>query len=291
MHVYGVDKGQLQRMNYAERRALADRLRNSKLAKLAKLVGAFRMFGDAERRRRIKHAPSEVHDVTMGNDLLKLLPGELTNLAIPELEEQFWLRWAKGGLLQKEVRGPERAGQGPIIFVCDESGSMSSALDASGNSCEAWSKAVALSLCDQARRDKRDFTYIGFASGGEQWETTFPGGKTTVEGVMEFTEHFFGGGTEYTKPLGRAMEIIADYEKRSKVKPDIVFVTDADCQVPQEFKDAWNELKKRADVKCFGIQIGGSGYYNDMKDLVDRCITIGRENANPAGIKELFRGI
>lgn len=288
---YGVEKGELKRMSYEQRKRLSERLNKQRMAKLAKLVGAFRMRGDAERRRSVKHAPAEIYDLRLGNDLTSLVSSEWTQMAVPETEDLFWLRFAKGELLNWEKRGPERAGQGPILIVCDESGSMDSALDAEGNTREAWSKAVTLALCDQARRENRDLTYIGFASRGQQWEVAFPKGKQPLESVIDLTEHFFAGGTDYEGPLTRAMEIISDYSKRGHVKPDVVFITDAECSVGREFIDAWNQVRDVADVRCYGIQIGGSGRYNDMAELSDRLIQIERLNATPEGVTELFRTI
>lgn len=288
---YGVGAGQLQQMPFEERRALAERLNQNRLGDLAKLLGAFRPFADGERRRKVKHAPAEVFDYQLSNDLTRLTPAELTALAVPELEDHFWVRWAQHELLTTKIRGPENLGQGPIIVVCDESSSMGMPLDAQGNTREAWSKAVSLALCDQARRGKRDFTYIGFASESQVWRIDFPGGVTPIEKVIEFTEHFYSGGTAYERPLTDAMTLIEEYEKVGKPKPDIVFITDDDCYVSPEFVTQWCELKERAEVTVFGIQIGGSGYRNTMAQLADRVINIDQLNATPEGVKELFRGI
>lgn len=291
MSAFGVDKGQLQKMDYAQRKALSERLHKSRMAKLAKIVGAFRMRGDAERRRSVKHTPAEIFDVRLGSDLTSLVGSEHLNMAVPETEDLFWLRFVKNELLTWDKKGPERAGQGPILVLCDESGSMGAQLDAEGNTREAWSKAVTLALIDQARREKRDFTYIGFASHREMWEQAFPQGQQDLESVIALTEHFFAGGTSYEEPMTRAMEIISEAAKRGHTKPDVVFITDAECSVRPEFKDAWNEVRQAADVRCYGIQIGGSGRYSDMADMSDRCIQIERLNASPEGVADLFRTI
>lgn len=288
---YGVEPGELQRMPFEERRKLAERLNRGRIAHLANLLGQFRPFADAERRRKVKYAPAEVYDYELGNDLTRITPSEMTALAVPELEDQFWMRWASHELLMRKVRGPDNQGQGPIIVVCDESGSMTAALDAEGNTREAWSKAVSLALCDQAKRGKRDFTYLGFASQYQQYRIDFPNGVTPIEKVIEFTEHFFSGGTYYERPLTMAMEIVDEYAKAGKPKPDIVFITDDDCQVSDQFVEQWRVVKDKADVSVFGIQIGGSGYYNTMVHLADHVINIDRLNANPEGVKELFRTI
>jgi len=291
MAAYGVDDGELQRMSYEERRALAEDLDKEKLREFAKMLGPFRMTGDTERRRKILHAPGEVVDVKFGNDLTKLMPQELNNLVIPELEESFWIRYARHALMLKETRGTERAGKGPIMVVCDESDSMSTVLDAQGNTREMWSKAVSLALCDQAKRDKRDFIYIGFSSASQQFRMDFPGGVAPIRKVIEFVEHFFAGGTHFETPLSQAMEIVDDYLKAGKPHPDIVFVTDGECRVKPEFVTEWREMRDRADARCYGFQIGGSPYAHQMKDLVDRSVSLSKLNAHPEGVADLFRTI
>lgn len=285
------DSDELRHMSFEERRALAERLDSDKLKRLAALVGAFRQFADAERRRKVKHQPEEVVSVTMGNDLTKLTPSEMTNLAVPELEDLFWIRWARHALLQKELEGVDKAGQGPVIVVCDESASMGQKVDAAGNTREAWSKAVSLALCDQARRGGRDFVYIGFAAANQQWQIDFPGGVAPIEKVMQFAEHFYSGNTSYVEPLTRAMDVIRSYDKLGKPKPDVVFITDDECRVPGEFVEQWRALRDAADVRCYGIQIGGDPYANNLKDLADRCIGLSKLNASPEGMQELFRTI
>ena len=286
----GLGPGQLQRMSFEERRRLTERLRKSRMDKLAKLIGSFRAFGDAERRRKIRHAPAEVHEYKLSNDLNKLVPEELNNLAVPELEEHFWVRWAGHELLTREVRGPEKAGQGPIIVVCDESGSMGSDLDGAGNTCEAWSKAVALALADQAKRNKRDFHYVGFSSGYTPlYEKHFPKGQGSLDDVMDFVEHFLNGGTEFVTPLTRAAEIIEQYEARHMARPDVVFITDGYAGVPQQFIEEWHARLDRLDARCYGIQVGGAEVTDVLRALSHRTININRLNANPEGVQELFR--
>lgn len=289
---YGMEPGDLKKMDFESRAKLVEKLDNEKITRFANLAGQFRMYADAERRRKVVHAPAEIYDVELGNNLSRLVASERNALAIPELEDQFWLRFAKQGLLQWKTRGPEHQGKGPIIVVCDESGSMGAPLDQEGNTREAWSKAVSLALCDQAKRGKRDFIYVGFSSGGQVWETHFEGGDAPVDQVIEFAGHFFGGGTSYEQPLTRAMEIIGEYADAHKPAPDVVFISDDECRVGQEFIDWWGKAKDAADVKCYGLQVGGgSGYSNAMGALVDQAITIDRLAADPEALSDLFRQI
>ena len=49
-------------------------------------------------------------------------------------------------------------------------------------------------------------------------------------------------------------------------------------------------MRTSADVRCYGVQIGGSPN-SIMRSLVDRAISLDRLNANPAGMAELFQTV
>jgi uncharacterized protein with von Willebrand factor type A (vWA) domain len=290
---YGDAVGDVRTMSFEERRALAEKINKSRLAQLAAIIGPHRFYADAERRRKVKHAPDEVYDVSMGNDLTKLVPGELTNLAVPELEEMFWLRWSKHALLQQEKRGTEKAGMGPVIVVCDESWSMGDKdqpVDDEGNTREAWSKAVSMALADAARRGKRDFTYIGFSSEGQQWQRTFTGGAMTIDDLIEFTSHFFNGGTSYEEPLAMAMNQVEEYERLGKGKADIVLITDDECKVSPSFIDQYADLRRRTETSLYGLQVG-EPKFGTLKTLADRTMSITKLTSSPEALRDLYRSI
>ena len=292
---FGVEDGELKMMDFAERAALAKTLRGNRLAKFAKLIGQFRTFAAAEARRKIKHAPSEISGMQQGNDLTRLVPAELLNLAIPETEDDFWERYATSQLWQWELTGTERMGKGPIIAVCDESGSMGSADMGGGATREAWSKAFVLALYDQARREKRDFHYIGFSSASQVWHTQFPngGGKASLPAVVTMTEHFWGGGTNYERPLTKAVEIVEDYGTRDLPKPDVVFITDDDYgSLDEGFMRRWNAAKNDLQMRCFGVGLhirGRAGALASVSDNVRLLASLA--NGGPDAVADIFRTI
>lgn len=290
MAAHGLGDGDLQRMSFGERKALAERIKRSRMAKFAKMIGSTREFANAERRRKIKHAPEEFVDFEVGNDLTRLAPSEVVNLAIPEIEELFWLRHARHQLLLRK-KGSRKLRQGPIVVVCDESWSMTTPLDTEGNTREAWSKAITLSLLDQAKRGGRDFYYIGFASPNEQWRLDCPKGVAPIEKVLEFTEHFFGGGTEYERPLTMALELIEEALAQGRDRPDVVFLTDDECMTRDEFVETFREARVRADAHVYGIQLGPAKVSSTMRALCDRVIPVSSLVTLPEAAKDLFRQI
>jgi uncharacterized protein with von Willebrand factor type A (vWA) domain len=286
---FGVEDGVLQRMSFEERNRLADKLRNNRLAQFRKLLGQFRNIQAAESRRKVEHAPSEIVGVTLGGDLTRLTGSEMMNLAAPETEDDFWRRYADRELQQYKLEGKEKVGQGPIIVVCDESGSMGQAV--MGGTAEAWSKALALALCEQAKQGKRDFIYIGFSSARQQYRVDFPGGKADLEKVIDFTEHFFGGGTHYEEPLRQAGTIIMEYAQDKKPKPDIVFITDDEYgSMDDAFMEWWAEVKKATSMRCFGIAIG-CGTSGALGQVSDNTREVSELMSDPSMTADLFRTI
>lgn len=254
MAAFGVEPGEVKSMDARERMALATNLRGNRLAKFAKLLGQFRKVQQAEERKRVTDTASEVHGIKRSNDLMRMTTSEYMNFADPTLELLMKLRWATHQLNTYDVRGKERQGQGPIIAVVDESGSMS-ATDVAGGSREAWSKALALALCEQARKRNRTFTYIGFSSAGQQRVIRFPDGKAPLEKVLDMTEGFLNGGTNFEKPLLLALKEIESLGDQPK--PDIVMITD-DAYGPMDpkFMHQWNKAKDKLSLKCYGIALG-----------------------------------
>lgn len=291
MFAFGVDPGTLQQMDVAQRMALAEKLRNNRLAQFAKLLGQFKAVQQAESRKRVVNAASEVHNITTGDDIARIATPELLNFADETLEDLMWARWSEQQLVINDVRGKENLGQGPIIAVVDESWSMS-AQDVAGGTREAWSKALALALCDQAKRRKRDFIYIGFGSPTEQYVVEFLGGNTPIDKVIGMTEHFFAGGTHYEKPLLMALKIATERsEVRDQQRPDIVFITDDQYgSMDEEFMHAWNTAKDKTSLKCYGIAIGCS-VGAALAAVSDNVREITALVSDPQAVGDLFRTI
>ncbi len=265
---FGLEAGTLQRMDFAERRNLMQRLRKNRIAKFADLLGAFRSFAEAAWRRNVAGVPSETAGVTLGDDLTRLVTSELENLAIPVLSTDFYRRYASRELLVWEVKGRERQGRGPIVALVDESGSMQCA-DVGGVTREAWSKALVLALAETAHRQNRPMFYIGFSSPGQIWVAHLRPGDLGI--TIEVTEHFWGGGTHYEGALDAALQFCEQYHADTgKGRPDIVFVSDdAYTYIDAAYLAKWNEARERLSMVCQGVLIGVSGQSGAMEQLCD----------------------
>jgi uncharacterized protein with von Willebrand factor type A (vWA) domain len=257
MRAWGVGPGQLERMPYAERAQLAERLRSGRIGQFAELIGRFRQMAVGERDRRVENAPGELVGITLGDDLTRVVPSELAHLGIPALRAVFAARYAEAQLMQYDSRGEQYTGQGAIIACIDTSFSMSVPVG-SGVTGEAWAKACALALLDQARAARRDFVGILFSSENEVSVHPFPASQPVdIADVIAFAETYYGGGTDFEAPLTVAVDQLdSEFNDDGRPRGDIVLITDGECDVTEDWMRGWNDARHLLGFRCFGIAIG-----------------------------------
>lgn len=257
MRAWGVGPGELERMPFDQRARLAERLRTGRLAQWAELIGRFRQMASGERARKVENAPGELVGVTLGNDLSRVIPSELANLGLPELRAVFAVRYAAGELMLYDSQGEQTTGQGAIIACVDTSHSMYEA-GPGGVTREAWAKACALALLDQARDAGRDFVGILFSAADKIQVFRFPAGRPAgIDQVLDFAETFLGGGTSYQAPLTAAGALLGEeFNAAARTRGDIVMITDDECGVTEEWMRGWNDAKHLLGFRVFGVAIG-----------------------------------
>lgn len=265
MTLFGSEPGELRRMDAAARLALAERLHAiPDFKKFADLVGMMqRMTEEMNEKRTVYYAQEEIYDVTVGAHLERLLPSELLALAEPLMEPIFYQNYIDEHLLEYAFKGQEKVGKGGIIYCMDCSGSMQ-------GQREQWAKATGLATLNIAKMQKRPFYGIHFAS--EREIKTFDFRKpedVTMNRVLDYAEHFFGGGTDFTVPLTKALRLLQDEEKaKGSVEGDIVFVTDGQAYLSPEFLAMFHAEQERLQFRVWGIMIGG---HTTMEPLHSLC--------------------
>lgn len=254
---WDLSPAQLRRMNFAERAAVAQQMRNHRMAEFAHLIGRFRRIAAEMRAQQVKDVPGQITGITAGADLLRLVPNELTNLVTPVTRALFAARMLTGQLIIRETSGTDNEGRGAIIACVDGSFSME-AKHAQGITREVWAKAVSLTLLDQARAERRDFVGIHFAGPGTIEVFRFPRTEhVPIERVLAFGDHFFRGGTHFETPLSAAQEILeAEFNATGRQRGDIVFITDGACQVSAEWEAAWHDAKRRLAYRAYAVGLG-----------------------------------
>ncbi|NUS90288.1 MAG: VWA domain-containing protein, partial [Streptomyces sp.] len=257
MRAWGVGPGELERMPFDQRARLAERLRTGRLAQWAELIGRFRQMAGGERARKVENAPGELVGVTLGDDLSRVIPSELANLGLPELRAVFAVRYAAGELMLYDSQGEQTTGQGAVIACVDTSHSMYEA-GPGGVTREAWAKACALALLDQARHAGRDFVGILFSAADKIQVFRFPAGRPArIDRILDFAETFLGGGTSYQAPLTAAGALLEEeFNDAARTRGDIVMITDDECGVTEEWMRGWNDAKHRLGFRVFGVAIG-----------------------------------
>jgi uncharacterized protein with von Willebrand factor type A (vWA) domain len=255
---------------------------NPKLKRLAALVGRMRPQAMALRRRTLERSSEEVHDVELAGTLERLLPPELLALRHPGLRRDFARRLIEGQLLAYRLHGTDRHGRGPMIVCLDGSSSMA-------GDKEIWSKAVALTLLEIARRQRRLFRFVCFASRETPLYTLDlnPREHHTVQAdrAFDLAEYFPGGGTDFETPLDAATGTLGGARYR---RGDVVLITDGECRVSPEWLARFRAEKKRLDFSLYSVLIDvGSSSAHTLADFSDRVTSV--SELTDAGVRDLFR--
>ena len=280
LEAWGDEAGELRKGDPAKARQYAERIRNSKkLRELAKLVGRLKRLALNKAKSKAE-ARAEVVDVTHGRDLKNLLPSERRRLAHSLTQQGFLRDYANSQLLVFVKRDKETQGRGPIVVCEDGSGSME-------GDKELWAKAVSLALAEVARFQKRSFAWIHFGARHSPISVEVAtGGKVTPELMFKIAETFLdASGTDFETPLAEAKEII---EKEEFKRADIVFITDGECAVSDQFLDSFRETKRKREFQVVGvlINIGGSCSEASVAEFADNLVLVSQLSAGEAG--EIF---
>lgn len=277
---WGIDPSDaaLARVPLKDRLALVQRLTTPKMKKLAEIVGRFRNLARAKARERVKHERDEVHSITMGNDLARVLPAELAALAHPLRRLDFYRRFTEGQLLQYDLRTRQREKRGPMIVLVDASGSMN------GNPMD-WAVATALALVDTAYRQKRRAAVIYFDTQILR-EIEFTSGDRDIEKIVEVAGQAARGGTDYRPALSRALAMIQDGGGYKRA--DVVMVTDGVCKVDDGFLSMFVSAKEMLDFKVWSVLIGADPY-KELSRWSDRVWPVRQLTEETAG--ELFEEV
>lgn len=249
------------------------RIKNSQtIRSIVRRAGAYRMAARSKQKRLFKHGIDEIVDVELDDELDRAFPDELAQLCSgDELMEDLALqRLLESKMLCERLHAPEAVGRGPIVVVCDESGSMM------GEPNE-MSKAFALSMGWIARYQKRFICFVSFSGGNNGEYLAMPPNQWDDSALMDWIEHFYGGGTSVQVPL---VELPRKWEELGcpKGKTDVICITDGVLNVPDEIRESYLAWKAENNVKLYSIMLDAHGYFNGgdksrnhMELISERC--------------------
>jgi uncharacterized protein with von Willebrand factor type A (vWA) domain len=271
-HDFSREFGQGGRVAAGARLELGRRLaRNKKLGELARMVGRFKQDARALKRKTLERGVAEAYDIELGSELGRLIPAELLAMHHPVLKRDFHRRVLEGTVLQYRLRDAEQKGKGPMVVCIDVSSSMQ-------GDKEMWSKAVALTLMDIARRQRRLFRAVMFSSGDVSLKVLDLNRERRYQPdlnkVVEMAEYFPGGGTDFETPIDAAVELLG--EKKLK-RGDIVIITDGESQVSPEWLARLRERKDELDFSIFAVLVDvGSAETSSLARFADRITSVKR---------------
>lgn len=221
--------------------ALAEKIgAHKELQRIADLVGRFRHIAMKKQKSKYKHT-MERKNISMGHEVSRLLPTELANYVMDHSKKDFLRRFSESQTLVFDRKGKGRKGKGPMIICLDESSSMTS--------IKEHSKAFCIALLTIAKKQKRDFAIIPFASTVGKVQI-FRKGQASTHDLLTFSNSFLGGGTNYERPLRESLNILVQSEFN---EADIVFVTDGSSFLSTRFIDEFNATKKKKKFECTAV--------------------------------------
>ncbi len=284
---WGVDRGELVRMNAKERFDLAKKLSTPAMRQLADMIGAFRLQFNQEQERRTTDVPHEIVDVTQGDSLENMLPDELLRLTDEDFENEFYKDFLERNLAQYKLEGTERLGKGGIIACTDSSGSMRGAK-------HTFATATAMALLHFARKEKREFRWIHFATAHEIAEFDFTDPASfKMDRMIEAAELFFrGAGTDFEAPLELALSRLEEENARTGVvRADIVFITDGQARVSDRWMENFKAAQERLKFAVWGVMIGGRREAEPLFSICDTKVVSVHDLASGDDITQVMRGL
>jgi uncharacterized protein with von Willebrand factor type A (vWA) domain len=257
MDGWGIGQGNVRNMPIEDRVELAKLLQTDKLKKMAQLLGRLRRLAIHKQKTKLTQARDEIHSITRGNDISRLLPQELGTLRHPLAKKDFQKRFLEHDLAQYDLKGNEKHGKGPVIVCVDNSGSMD-------GEREIWSKAVALALLEIATMQKRHYACIHFGDAEDPLEITeiAPNDPNTFRKAIGIASYFLGGGTDFEQPLSACCELIRKSEFK---KADVVFITDGAAVISDAFQKEFDAAKKQKEFGVTTVLIHASPDENTEK--------------------------
>lgn len=264
---WGLGTGENCQVAFQNKKDAIERIRrSSKLHKLTDLVGKFKESAIVEQKKKAKHGAVEIKGVTTGDKIQDTLPSDRMNLCNDITKGDFYRRMSEHGLLQYSKESNKQKNKGPIIVCVDTSGSMQ------GDE-EIWSKALTVGILEVAQMQKRDFACIIYSSHADK-PIVIKKDEIAPQKIIDCAERFHNGGTSFEAPLNEALELIKDSTFKNA---DIVFITDGDCYVSDNFSRKFKQIKEDKDFKTLGVLVNmGCGHVSDssLKEFCDNITLV-----------------
>lgn len=273
IEAWGLEEAELYRQGIPETMGLLERMkRNAALKKFAGLLGRIRRIAARKAKAKVAGEGARITVPETGRDIKRAQRSELMALVNPALRAKALQRWAHGELRLHGQKTKQKLGHGPVIVCEDGSGSMDGAK-------QQWAKAMTLSLAHYAKLQKRSFGWVLFDSGVRQ-SKVYPQGQIGAEQMLELVESRAGGGTDFERPLRKAIEMI---QKEGLKKADVCFITDGECAVSDQFLRELKQIKQTLDINIMTVLCDvGSSADATVRQFSDRIEKVSAFTAEEA---------
>ena len=250
------------------------------LRRIMALAGRFRRFAQARQRTKTIHGMDDMVGIEPGNDLGRLLPSELAQLADDDLQWLALRRYLERSMLQREHRSLEGEARGPIVVHVDESGSMA-------GEPIAMAKAFALAMAWIAKHQKRWICLVGFGTDSQGNYLAMAPEAWDDAKLLDWCQHMFSGGTRSSVPL---VNTPAKWEKIGcpEGKTDIITITDGQLSVDDDRAANFDQWATKHQVKHHVILLDCGDEPGDMAKVADQIWNVDSIDIETNAVQELM---
>lgn len=294
---WGMDKGQLAKMPSKTRLELGKKLSSEHFKRMAEVIGRFESIAMSVVEQKKVESQEEIYDVELGNDIEKILPGEVALLTDDDLFFDFVRKFTERNLTQYALQGTETTSKGGICFIEDGSGSMH-------GEPEIWAKAIGLALLKIASVQHREFNVIHFGAAHQHMYFRFDTSGDTLkldldgthysgfDAVLAYAETQFSfGGTDFATPFDKAIEFFREEnDATGATKADIIFATDGQAYVTDEWLAHYHGEKEDLAFKAYGFIIGGYVESEPINSICD-VVATPAQLLDGTDLEQLFKAL
>ena len=283
VQAWGLGEGSDVKVPFGLKRSALERIRNSDyLRKFTDMIGKYKECAVTEQKKKVKASAIEIKSVKVGDKIEDALPSDKLNLCNEVTKKDFYRRMTQGQLMSYDKESQKQKNKGPIIVCIDQSGSMQGDKD-------MWAKALAVGILEVAQLQKREFACIPYDSHCRK-TTIIHKDEISPDKIIGIAEERATGGTDFERPLQEASKLIEDSNFK---EADIVFITDGDCCVSDEFRRKFKQLKEDKEFRTMGVLVDyGHTSSTTLNDFCDSVTTVSQiadaKNANSDVNKMIF---
>jgi uncharacterized protein with von Willebrand factor type A (vWA) domain len=133
-----------------------------------------------------------------------------------------------------------------------------------------------------------------FGNNNDRVRFSFPKGHAPFEKIMAFLGAIANGGTQFDGVLEEALDKATNaFDGEGKGKADIVFLTDGQAALSEQWIADFNKERERVGVRVYSVYVGGaydmsgrSGPLALLEKISDACIPVAE--LKPESVQEIF---